>query len=105
MKITPPLTTYSNQAAVARDSKPAGNETTAGSRTAHDDSLTLSDAARRLGSVTSARGALPEADMQRISAYKEAILAGTYKTDSARIANKFYQFNLSLQQVNNHDSI
>ncbi len=57
-----------------------------------DDSVTLTDTARRLGELKNQLGDMPVVDSQRVERVRQAIDDGGYQIAPARVADKIFQF-------------
>jgi negative regulator of flagellin synthesis FlgM len=85
----------SNTGGVAAD-KPQGDAApSAASQTG--DHVTLTTSARSLQKLSEAIAQAPVVDAAKVAAVKQAVNNGSYKVDSARIADKMLQFENGLK--------
>lgn len=78
-----------------RPAAPAGSATTAAA-TAHDDSVTITDTARRIAALRDAIASTPEVDAGRVAALSRAIEQGQYAADPRKIADRLLQLERDL---------
>ena len=100
MKINTTLISQSGGATTNKDTGQITKNDSAAQTSGSSDSasrLTLSATARMISRPSSESNTHPEFDSTRINWIKQEISAGTYRTDPARIAEKFHQLNMSLQ--------
>ena len=100
MKINATVMPLPGGATSSKDTGPTpGNDTAAqtGGNTDSVSKLTLSETAQLISSPDIVSITYPDSDLERITGIKQGISAGTYRTDPARIAEKFHQLNMSLQ--------
>ena len=100
MKINATVTSLPGGATSSKGTGPTpGNDTAAqtGGNTDSASKVTLSETAQLISSPGIASITHPESDLERIIGIKQEISAGTFRTDPARIAEKFHQLNMSLQ--------
>ena len=105
MIINTSVMSQSNNATPARDTGMTGSGNSMAKMTGNDvssDSVTLSETARLIAGLTTATPGHPEPDRLRISEIKQQINAGTFTADADRIATRFQQFTLNLQQETAH---
>jgi negative regulator of flagellin synthesis FlgM len=62
--------------------------------TTHADSVSITDSARTLASLSQAVNDAPDVDMNRVSAVQQALATGSYRINPERIANSM----LALEQ-------
>lgn len=84
----PPQATDTRQMGGARSPAPRND----GTRPAQDDSVTLTDTARRLGELQNQVAQQPVVDDQRVERIRQALTDGSYAVDNARVADKLFQF-------------
>lgn len=61
-----------------------------------DDSLRLTDHARRATDIQAATADVPEVDSRRVSSLRQALDSGQYRVDSATVAAKLLRFEWQL---------
>ena len=78
-----------------RPTAPVG-ATTAAPVTAHADSVSITDTARRLAALQEAMVGMPEIDAGRVAALSQAIEQGQYAADPRKIADRLLQLERDL---------
>jgi negative regulator of flagellin synthesis FlgM len=85
----------SNPIEKVRVSNPVGSGgSSATSTTARSDSVSITDSARTLASLSQAVSDAPDVDMNRVSAVQQALATGSYRINPERIASSM----LALEQ-------
>ena len=73
----------------------AGQAETSGSQAA-GDTVTLTDTASRMKKLESTLADLPAVDSNKVAAFREAIMNGSYQVDAKRVADKLLNFERTL---------
>lgn len=79
-----------------RRSAPIGSATTAANKQTESDSVSITDAARRLAALQEAVASMPEVDAGRVAAISQAIEQGQYAADPRKIADRLLQLERDL---------
>jgi len=71
---------------------PAGRSEGPGTSATRDDSVTLTDTARRLVELKNQLGNMPSVDSHRVEQVRQALEDGSYQIDPSRVGEKVFQF-------------
>jgi negative regulator of flagellin synthesis FlgM len=95
--VTPVKGTKGNAAVADKSGSDAISSTAPAAAPPSSDQVTLTDSARSLQKVEEAIARAPVVDTAKVATIKQAVTAGTYKIDTARVADKLLQFERGLK--------
>jgi negative regulator of flagellin synthesis FlgM len=87
----------SNTGSVVADKSQSDATAAAAATSQTGDHVTLTDSARSLQKLSEAIAQAPVVNATKVASIKQAVNGGTYKVDSARVADKMLQFETGLK--------